>query len=107
MDPRKTTPPPTAPDPDAPPAGDWNGAEWDWRSEFQSHQQPHWRPPVPDLSAVLALLDSVRRMVPPELQEQFAALQRELLLTARALIDWYLERLEQRQPTEVEDIPID
>ena len=33
---------------------------------------------------------------------------RELLLALRALIDWYLERMEQRRktPTPVEDIPI-
>ena len=47
-------------------------------------------------------------MVPGELERQFSALIREVLLTLRALIDWYLERLdggprEQR----VEDIPID
>jgi hypothetical protein len=47
-------------------------------------------------------------MVPPELQEQFAALQREVLMTLRALIDWYLERLDARsRPVQVEDIPID
>jgi hypothetical protein len=107
MDPSQTTPPhgPDAGDP--PGGGAWNGADWDWRAEFES-QQPQWRPPVPDMSAILALLDAARRMVPPELQEQFAALQREVLLTIRALIDWYLERLEARsRPVEVEDIPID
>ncbi len=33
---------------------------------------------------------------------------RELLLALRALIDWYLERVEQRrrEPAEVQDIPI-
>jgi len=63
---------------------------------------------MPDLGPLLALLESLRRMVPPELQEQFTALQREVLLTIRALIDWYLERLDARsRPVEVEDIPID
>jgi hypothetical protein len=38
-------------------------------------------------------------MVPPELQEQFYALQREVLLTIRALIDWYLERLDPSSST--------
>jgi hypothetical protein len=33
---------------------------------------------------------------------------REFLVTLRALIDWYLERLDQSPPEpEVEDIPID
>src|SRR5215218_6013083 len=98
MDPRNTTPPHG---PDAPPGGGW-----DWRDEFQQ-EAPQWRPGMPDLSPIFALLDALRRMVPPELQEQFAALQREVLLTLRALIDWYLERLDARsRPVEVEDIPI-
>jgi hypothetical protein len=56
----------------------------------------------------LALLEALRRAVPVELQEQFNALQRELLLTLRALIDWYLERLDKPElAPQVEDIPID
>ena len=104
MDPRQTKPPHG---PDAPPGGGPNGAGWDWRSEFEA-EQPQWRPGLPDFSPIFALLEAVRRAVPPELQEQFAALQREVLLTIRALIDWYLERLDARsRPVEVEDIPID
>ena len=95
-DPRQTTRPP---DGDAPP----------WWDEFT--RGPNGLPPprgFPDLSPLLAVVDALRRMVPLELQEQFNALQRELLLTIRALIDWYLERLESSQrPTVVEDIPID
>jgi hypothetical protein len=46
--------------------------------------------------------------VPPELRHALTELVRELLLLVRALIDWYLERLEERRraPVEVEDIPI-
>ena len=63
---------------------------------------------LPDLSPLMAVIDALRRMVPAELQDQFNALQRELLLTIRALIDWYLERLDARtRPPEVEDIPIE
>jgi hypothetical protein len=63
---------------------------------------------VPDLSAVFVLLDAVRRAAPAELQERITTLIREALLTLRALIDWYLERLERRpRETRVEDIPID
>jgi hypothetical protein len=96
MDPRETKPPPQ---PDAPP-------DWDWtREDYQS--APH-RPPAPDLSALIALLEALRRMIPAELQEQFMALQRELLLLLRGLIDWQLERLEAGKPeTQVEEIPID
>lgn len=95
-EPRQTT---RAPDGDTPP----------WWDEFArgSNGQP---PPrgFPDLSPVIAIVDALRRVVPVELQEQLNALQRELLLTIRALIDWYLERLEGSQrATVVEEIPID
>jgi hypothetical protein len=93
MDPRDThqTPRPDPPD-------------WDWADQYTP---PH-RPPGPDLSALYALIDALRRLIPPELQEQFAALQRELLLTIRGLIDWQLERLEAGpREAEVEDIPIE
>jgi hypothetical protein len=93
MDQRETTPPP---EPDRP--------DWDWTEQYAA---PH-RPPAPDLSALLAVLDSLRRMIPPELQEQFNALQRELLLTARGLIDWQLDRLGAAKPEQqVEEIQID
>ena len=102
MDSRQTTPP-HGPDPGAPPEdGGWNGSAWGWEQPYAR------RSGLPDLTPVLALLDSLRRIVPPELQEQFTALQREVLLTIRALIDWYLERLDERtRPVQVEDIPIE
>jgi hypothetical protein len=96
-DPRQTTRPPEGEE--VPP----------WWDEFSTGS--NGLPPprgFPDLSPVIALVDALRRVVPLELQEQFNALQRELLLTIRALIDWYLERLEGSQrATVVEDIPID
>src|SRR3954468_9680189 len=95
-EPRQTTRPP---DGETPP----------WWDEFArgSNGLP---PPrgFPDLTPVVALVDALRRAVPVELQEQFNALQRELLLTIRALISWSLERLDgQQRATVVEDIPID
>ncbi|MGI8726122.1 MAG: hypothetical protein ACR2K6_00375 [Solirubrobacterales bacterium] len=51
----------------------------------------------------------LRASGPPELRGQLADLQREALMTFRALIDHYLERLDQ-EPEEsrrVEQIPID
>ena len=96
-DPRQTT---------QPPEGEQNPPWWD---EFSTGS--NGLPPprgFPDLTPLIAVVDALRRMVPMELQEQFSALQRELLLTIRALIDWYLERLEGSQrATVVEDIPID
>jgi len=65
---------------------------------------------VPDLQTLVALLDAVRRAVPPELSRQLAEAVRDLLLAVRAVIDWYLERLGEREPPtrpEVEDIPLD
>jgi hypothetical protein len=61
-----------------------------------------------DLDVLLQLVQSVRDLIPPDLQQKLAEALRELLLALRALIDWYLERIEQRRasPAEVEDIPI-
>ena len=96
-DPRQTTRPPEGED--VPP----------WWDEFSTGT--NGLPPprgFPDLSPLIALVDALRRVVPVELQDQLNALQRELLLTIRALIDWYLERLDGAQrATVVEDIPIE
>lgn len=61
-----------------------------------------------ELDAVMALLRSLRDRIPPDLQQRLVAALRELLEAIRALLDWYLERLERPpdQPTEVQDIPI-
>ena len=73
-------------------------------------QVPEDAPPglVPDLDPLIALVQALRDLIPPDLQRRLVAALRELLLALRALIDWYLERLERR-PAEpsVEDIPID
>ena len=62
----------------------------------------------PDPAALFVLLDGLRRVAPRELDDQVTKLIREFLLTLRALIDWYLERLDRpRREPEVEDIPID
>lgn len=62
----------------------------------------------PDLAPLLLLLEAARAGLPRELSAQLTALLRELLLTLRALIDWYLERLERPDSgPAVEDIPIE
>jgi hypothetical protein len=57
---------------------------------------------------LLALLRSLREVIPPELQHRLGEALREVLVALRALIDWYLERTEhrRREPAEVQDIPI-
>lgn len=47
-----------------------------------------------DLQAVAALLDTLRDLVPPELQQQLADVTRQILLLLRALIDVLVDRLE-------------
>lgn len=51
----------------------------------------------------------LRAYGPPDAGSQLAELQREALLTLRALIDHYVERLDQQPPADdrVEEIPID
>jgi hypothetical protein len=85
---------------DVPPRG------WDVSEEHRPPTQ------VSELQVVVALLDAIRGSIPAELSQQLAEALRELLMAVRALIDWYLDRLERgpRGPDEpddrVEDIPI-
>lgn len=65
-----------------------------------------------EVQALAALLQALRDVVPPELQEQLREAVRQLLLLVRALVDWWVVRLEEgTQPTGdadpgLEDIPI-
>jgi hypothetical protein len=98
MDQRHTAPPPPDYDPlfDEPPPG------------YERELPPRRGGRGFDVSFLFVLLDSFRRAVPRELDERVTALIREFLLTLRSLIDWYLERLDQRpREPEVEDIPIE
>jgi hypothetical protein len=65
--------------------------------------------PFPDLSQLAALVESLRGVVPPELARQLADALRELLIAMRAVLDWYIARLEppQPRPSEVQDIPVE
>ncbi len=82
--------------PDLPPAG-WQTSDEDPRPGY-----------VPELDPLVALVQAIRDLIPPDLQQRLAAALREVLLALRALIDWYLERLDRRreQGVEVQDIPI-
>jgi hypothetical protein len=82
----------------------------DWTQEWEREFRDAPPPPRtgPDLAPLFALIEALRRPLPRELQEQFTSLLREVLLTLRALIDWYLERLDRgERKQEVEEIPID
>jgi hypothetical protein len=90
-----------------PPDGTWAH----WEAPYADTDDPGAIPPPRfgadplsgpslDFRPLFLLVDAVRRGLPREV--------REILMTLRALIDWYLDRLERR-PAEpsVEDIPID
>ena len=68
----------------------------------------HRRRQDSDLEALIALARSVRELIPPDLQQRLMSALREVLQALRALLDWYIERMdrERAQPTEVQDIPI-
>ena len=61
------------------------------------------------LCPICRAADVLRSTAPDDLRDQWQAVQREALLTMKALIDHYVERLDdppaERGP-EVEDIPI-
>lgn len=95
--------------PEGPPGGVRPPPEWEGLGFGpDAYERPPSGARLPDLHALFALIEALRAMVPRELEDQFSALVRELLLTLRAAIDWYLERLEggSREPR-IEDIPID
>jgi hypothetical protein len=83
-------------EPKVPPAG------WQAPEPESEHRAPR------DLELWLQIARSVRDLIPAELQERLAQALHELLLSLRALVDWYIERLERRrgEPVQVEDIPI-
>jgi hypothetical protein len=66
-------------------------------------------PPAFDLSQLTALIESLRGVVPPDLARQLADALRELLLAIRAVLDWYIARLEVPEPpdADVQDIPVE
>jgi hypothetical protein len=61
-----------------------------------------------ELAQLVALLASLRELVPAELQQQMTDLIRQVLLLLRAMLDLVIERLEPGRGGEpdVEDIPI-
>ena len=82
---------------DVPPAG------------FEGERAHAERSAFPDIQALAGLLETARSSLPPELAHQLAQAARELLIALRALIDWWIARLEREpeRPVEVQDIPIE
>ena len=97
-DPRQTT------RPDDP----LNGAGYGWQPPGDDYPPPPPRQGAFDLAPLFVLIDALRHALPGGVQAQFTNLVREVLLTLRSLIDWYLERLDRgtREP-QVEEIPIE
>ena len=67
-----------------------------------------------EAQALVNLIGLLRDLVPDDLRKQVMDLVRQVLLLVRAVIDWYLARLEpgardapSRRPPVVEDIPLD
>src|SRR5262245_2900558 len=61
-----------------------------------------------ELQQLVAVVASLRELVPPELQQQVTDLIRQVLVLVRAILDRWIERLEPERGSEpdVEDIPI-
>ena len=85
----------------------WDEVDWDtWTPD--SEQGPPRLGSGPNLAPLFAIIVVIRSMLPRELRAQFNALVREVLLTLRSLIDWYLDRLGREEvASKVEDIPIE
>lgn len=62
-----------------------------------------------ELELLISGLRLLTDLVPPEVLERLSTALRELLLALRALIDFYIDRLERPRPERgrVQDIPID
>lgn len=64
-----------------------------------------------ELDALVALIGTLKDVLPPELRAQLAELVKQLLVFVRAVLDWWIERIETPPAAggdrdDVEDIPI-
>jgi hypothetical protein len=78
-------------------------------SEARGQARELPRQDAPDeLDALVGLLRALRELVPPELQQQVSELIRQVLLVLRAVIDFWVARLDAPRTAEVDvqDIPI-
>jgi hypothetical protein len=75
-----------------------------WSVPGEDHSAPGF-----DLGQITAIVEELRGVVPPELARQLAEALRQLLLALRAVLDWYIARLEGGEPPsrDVQDIPVE
>jgi len=65
-----------------------------------------------EIRAIASVLESLRELIPDELIDQFRELVRQILLLLRALIDWWVDRMDElprsqaQEPPTAQDIPI-
>jgi hypothetical protein len=65
-----------------------------------------------ELRALVSLVELLRDLLPAELRDELAKVVRQILLLLRAVIDWWVARLESDEhvappePVRVEDIPL-
>ena len=79
-------------------------------NELPLDARPEDEPHCVELCPICRGADVLRATATPELREQWQSVQREMLVTMRALIDHYLERIDEpveRPGPTVEDIPIE
>lgn len=71
-------------------------------------ESPH--EPPPDIDALGQLARALLEVMPPDLQARIVDAIREVLKALRALLEWWIDRLERRgangQAAEVRDIPV-
>ena len=85
-------------------AGEWRPPEDGW----SAHERDDT---VREIQALAGLVTALRDLVPPDLVDQLREIVRQLLLLVRAIIDWWVERIEAApsrasRPPDVQDIPI-
>jgi small-conductance mechanosensitive channel len=64
-----------------------------------------------EIDQLIAVVASVRDLLPPELRAQLAEIVKQILVFVRAVLDWWIDRVEQEAAPrggrdDVEDIPI-
>jgi hypothetical protein len=79
------------------------------RDLLEAHESGNLR--CVELCPICRAADVLRATAPDDLKDQWQVVQREALLTMKAAIDRYVERLEETEGREraprVQDIPID